>query len=153
MINLGFFKTICHPFDIEAELALAIAQVESGLEPFTARYEPRWKYWYKVGEFASGLGITRDTEKIFQATSWGLMQVMGTVARELGFDRHLTELTNPRYNVIVGVQKLKELHDQWRDTEAVISAYNQGSPRKAADGTFKNQAYVSKVMKQYSALK
>lgn len=153
MIDLAYFQTICEPFEVEAELVFAIAKVESALDPQTARYEPGWKYWFKVDEFAKSLRITRDTEKVFQATSWGLMQVMGTVARELGFDKHLTELTNPQYNVLIGVRKLQELSNKYDKLEDVISSYNQGYPRKDEDGEYANKHYVNTVLGVYKTLK
>lgn len=131
---------------VKHSLLHALARAESSLNPYAARFEPNWSYHYNVGFWAKKLGITRATEHTFQATSWGLMQVMGTVARELGFDRHLTELVNPEYNVIIAIRKLDLLFEKYGKLTDVISAYNQGWPKKNADGTYANQRYVDKVL-------
>jgi len=149
VIDLAYFQSICEPFKIDAKLVYAIAMAESALDPNTARFEPGWKYWYKIDDFSKSLRITRDTEKVFQATSWGLMQVMGTVARELGFNKHLTELTKPNYNVAIGVRKLQELFNKYDKLEDVISSYNQGYPRKNEDGEYRNKYYVNTVLNFY----
>lgn len=152
--DLDYFSSITNGFDeVEPELVMAIAQAESALNPHTVRFEPGWTYQYRVSEFAKNLKITRETEKTLQMFSWGLMQIMGTVAREEGFDKLLTELTNPSYNIIIGCRKVESLQRIHEKLEDIISAYNQGWPKKNEDGYYKNQAYVDKVMAFYLALK
>lgn len=144
--DLSFFQELAGFTKVDPKLLYAIARVESSLDPNTARYEPGWKYHLDTAIWARKLGITRDTEKVLQSISWGLMQVMGTVAREHGFDRHLTELTNPTYNVTIAIRKIEQLQDKYDSREEVISAYNQGWPRKNEDGNFVNYRYVNTVM-------
>lgn len=153
VIDFEFFTHVCDPFTVSPALVYSIAMVESGLDPNTARYEPLWRYHYKTEMFAKDLGITKETEHVLQSISWGLMQVMGTVARELDFDRHLTELTNPHFNVFIGIKKLEQLFGRYDDLDAVVSSYNQGNPRKKADGSFMNQIYVDKVFSIFNLLK
>lgn len=151
--DLQFFTEISHHSEIEPELLMAIAKTESGLNPNTARYEPRWQYHLDVTTWAKKLRISRDTEKVLQSISWGLMQVMGTVARENGFDKHLTQLINPNYNVLIAIRKLEYLDRKYDSIEEIVSAYNQGWPRKDEDGNFVNCRYVSMVMGFYKTLK
>ncbi len=153
VIDFEFFAHVCDPFPVPPTILYSIAMVESSLDPNTVRYEPLWRYHYKVEMFAKDLNITKETEHVLQSISWGLMQVMGTGARELGFDRHLTELTNPHFNVIIAIKKLEQLYNRYDDLEAVISSYNQGNPRKKADGSFMNQIYVNKVLTVFNLLK
>jgi len=152
-IDLKFFERAAKPFGINPRILLAMAKVESSLNPWAARYEPGWKYHWRVDHYAKALRITEETEHMFQATSWGLMQVMGTVARELGFDRHLSELTDPNLNVIIACKKLQYLFNKHKRPHDVISAYNQGSPRRRKDGFYRNQQYVDKVVKELNAVK
>ena len=60
------------------ELVYAICQVESSLNPSAIRHEPRYRWLVGDNETMS------PTERQDQMTSWGLMQVIGAVARELG---------------------------------------------------------------------
>lgn len=130
---------------IDPNLCIAIATVESSWEPFAVRYEPNWKYFYKIELFAKKNRITEQTEQVLQACSWGLMQVMGSVARELGFSQPLQQLCGPAYGVEYGCKKLLELKKLYHSELDVISAYNQGSPVKLPNGDYKNQHYVDKV--------
>ncbi len=151
-IDLKFFERAAKPFGINPALLMAMAKVESGLNPYAVRFEPKWRYHWNCKEFAEELIITPQTEEMLQATSWGLMQVMGTVAREMGFDRHLTELTEPGLNVVIACKKLRLLFNKYKKTHDVISAYNQGSPRRNKRGFYENQNYVDKVLKELKTL-
>lgn len=130
---------------VDMNLAKAIVTVESTWDPKVSRLEPGWKYFYFEKEFAEKVGITVETEKTLQSMSIGLMQIMGGVARELGFTENLSELFKPEQNVIWGCKKLKQLLKKYPDEADVISSYNQGSPRKTQGGMYKNQVYVDKV--------
>ena len=70
---------------VEPALIMAIVSVESGGDPCATRYEPHYHYLFKPETFAKLNRITENTEIIQQKTSWGLMQVMGGVARERKF--------------------------------------------------------------------
>ena len=149
----SFYELYKDKSPAEPALLYAIALVESNLDPNAARYEPNWKYPFRVNSFAKNLKITRDTELVFQSTSWGLMQIMGTVAREMGYDDPLTDLTNPHNNMRIACLKLSALYEKWNNLESVVSSYNQGYPKKSNNGKFANQEYVDKVLKQYNLLK
>ena len=90
-----------------------------------------------------------DVERIFQKTAWGLMQVMGATARELGFEDWLSELVFPETNIRLGIEFLGRKMSQYLDRdgiEGVVAAYNSGAPRRRPDGKFVNQGYVDRVM-------
>ena len=54
-----------------------------------------------------------ETERENRATSFGLCQVMGQVARELGCTaRSLTELTTPEIGLEYGAKRLKKAMDR-----------------------------------------
>lgn len=136
-------------FLVPQELIKAIALKESGWITWRTRFEPRWSYFYKPELFASTLGITVETEKINQATSFGLMQIMCGSARELGFDGHATQLCDPEIGLFYGTKKLNELMKKYSHMTDVIAAYNQGDNRRLGEPGFPyaNQAYVDSVLK------
>ncbi len=138
---------------VEAELIAAIIVQESSGNQYAARYEPKWKYWADPERWALDLKCTLETERIGQATSHGYMQVMGAVARELGFKDWFAKLYLPKYNIAVGTKKLSTLMEKFREPSQVISAYNAGTPKKLPDGKFVNQIYVDRVMGNYWTLK
>ncbi len=132
---------------LEPELVYAIICVETNHNQWACRYEPKWRYFFEVDEWALKLGQSPETEHIQQATSWGLMQVMGTVARELGFMGYLSQLSVAEIGARMGCMKLQQLFKKYVEVEDVIAAYNAGSARRSATGKYLNQEYVDKVMK------
>lgn len=126
---------------------------ESAGNQWAARYEPRWKYWVDPERYANELHCTSETERMGQATSYGYMQIMGSVARELGFTDWFGKLYQADYNVSLGAAHLARLIYRYKEPRDVISAYNAGSPRKTPDGRLVNSAYVDGVMKFYWSLK
>ena len=76
-------------------LALAIAEVESSFNVYAVRYEPSWSYLVDVEKHAVNNAITPVTEESLQKHSWGLFQIMGSVAREYGYVDMLHLLATP----------------------------------------------------------
>ncbi len=130
---------------IDKNLAKAVVTIESSWDPRVSRVEKAWKYLYFHREFAERLNITVETEIALQSMSIGLMQIMGGVARELGFTDNLSELFKPEINAKWGCAKLRSLAKKYELETDVISSYNQGSPRKTPGGMYVNQVYVDKV--------
>lgn len=130
------------------ELVYAICQVESSLNPSAIRHEPRYRWLVGDNETMS------PTERQDQMTSWGLMQVMGAVARELGHTGPLSDLLDPPTGLFYGclhLRRFRAKYDIWPD---VIAAYNAGSPRRVAGqiGSYVNQSYVDKVLAAWNNL-
>ena len=136
---------------IDPRLALAFAEVESAGDPLAVRYEAHWKYYFDVPQFAYRLRITQETERNLQSLSWGLMQVMGSVARELGFVESLITLSDPHLGAKYGCMKLKQCMRKYPIFEDAIASYNAGSPRKL-DGHYVNQGYVDKIKLTYKRI-
>lgn len=137
---------------VDANLALAIASQESGFDPHAIRYEESWSYLMTPHLFAAALGITETTESALQRMSWNCLQVMGAVCRELGYNGNLLMLTDPEQGIYYGCLKLKQLKTKYSDEQNVIAAYNAGSPGKV-NGRYKNQNYVSAVLKNLNHLR
>lgn len=132
-------------YGVDSDLVRAIITVESSWNPWAIRFEPAWRYFVNPRDWADKLLITFETEQTLQACSWGPMQVMGAIARELGFQQELNRLSDPELGITYGVLKLKSLAQKYRDESDVIAAYNAGSPRKTSGGMYENQKYVDKV--------
>ena len=84
------------------ELVCAIVEQESAWNPWALRYEPAFYEKYIAPQIARG-AIADVTESRARAFSWGLMQVMGQVAREYGFaDASLASLCDPAVGLEIG---------------------------------------------------
>lgn len=138
-------RQIGQKYEVEDALILAIIWQESKGETWAFRFEPKFSYRYTPSVFAKNLGISLDTEIMAQMTSWGLMQVMGCVARECGFDSHLPKLLIPEIGLEYGVKKLSKLLKKYSTVQDVIAAYNGGSPI-VINGQYRNQHYVDSVL-------
>lgn len=130
------------------KLTQAVIEVESAFVSLRTKYEPHYKYTIGIPDFAHKLGISESTEEVFQKVSWGLMQVMGGVAREYGFQGHLLELcSTPTYGLYFGMRHLFNYYKRYKNMPDAIAAYNAGSPRRiAGGGPYENQQYVDKVL-------
>jgi len=131
---------------LDPGLVRGVISVESGWDTWATRYEKKYRWlWPGYNQVVAPAGVSHDTEVMQQMTSWGLMQVMGAVAREMGFrERFISRLCNPIVGVRYGCKYLEHMKEKrgW-DGEDLISAYNAGRPTKD------NADYVRKVMKNY----
>ncbi len=117
--------------DLPPEIVAAMVHQESAGDPLAMRHEPAWRYWYLAhGSFQAPRGVSVPTERMQQATSWGLMQVMGAVARELDCAApYLSALCDPALGLDLGCRYLARLVRRFGAIERAISAYNAGSPQ------------------------
>lgn len=139
--------------NVPENLLAAIVHVESSNNKWACRFEPHYKYLYQTKENARDNGITEATETVFQMTSWGLCQVMGAVARELGLKGTIFQLLDEKTNLIYSAKLLKKLAGRWKERDDIIAAYNAGSPIQDLKGYYKNQGYVDKVNDALDAIK
>ncbi len=144
----------------------AIVTIESAGEPYAYRPEPTYRYLWDVrlrrpfrictdAEIASetaprdfpSLAGHRNQEWWAQQASWGLMQVMGAVARERGLMApYLPELTDAATNIEIGCAHLSHLADRFlvdHGWDGVIAAYNTGGPGHGPGSA--GEAYVRRV--------
>jgi soluble lytic murein transglycosylase-like protein len=136
-------------FRLDANLVRAIVEVESGGNPWKNRYESTWPQAYLITprDYANKLIISLATETVNQMTSWGLMQLIGSVSRERGFQLDLPMLCQPDIGLFYGCKQLRWLADRIGDDEShLIASYNGGLKiARTAGGMFANEIYVDKV--------
>lgn len=155
---VGDVKTLSSDFAIDPVLIMAVVCQESRGRTNAIRFEPScYKNNIVIAPniIAAKLYITTETEKVLQCCSYGLMQIMGSAAREFGFTDVLTELLNPHEGLFWGVKYLSHCLNRYNGViDDAISAYNSGHISKI-DGKYHNQNYVDSVknfMSQISAL-
>lgn len=146
-------KRVASHANIEPSLIAAIVMTESSGQPYATRYEAQWKYLADVDSHANRLKITVMTETMHQATSWGLMQIMGGTARDLGFRDHMPRLCEVDTGLLWGCLYIARLKNRFPALPDMIAAYNAGTPRKDNGGKYFNQAYVDKVMSYVAEFK
>ena len=122
---------------------LAFCQAESSFRPYAMKYESHYR-WLVGDKQTMSVG-----ERVAQIHSWGLMQVMGGVAREHGLEGPFTELWDPFIGLRYGMKHLRKYFAKYGNWPDTIAAYNAGSPRRV-DGKYVNQAYVDKVLKYWN---
>src|ERR1700735_1296507 len=76
---IALARTAAAQHSLDPALVCAIVEQESAWDPHAIRYEPAFRTRY-----VAPLGLA-PTEEVARSMSWGLMQVMGQVAREHGF--------------------------------------------------------------------
>ena len=86
---------------LDPALVCAVVEQESSWDAHAMRYEPAFRMRY-----VTSLALP-PTEEIARSISWGLMQVMGQVAREHGFHgKFLSALCDPATGLDIGCQVL-----------------------------------------------
>lgn len=126
---------------VDSALFMALCEHESaGWKWAAIRYEPGF---YK--KYVEPLNLLSQTEATARATSWGLGQIMGQVARELGFKgEFLSELLDPEIGCEYACRKLKAcLARHPNDQRAALLEFNGGG----------NPQYPDLVLKHYDKYK
>lgn len=128
---------------LQHEIVWGICQVESNFNPYAVRYEPGYKWLFNPRELRP-INCAFETECAQQRTSYGLMQVMGAVFRELGYRGWLTQIicdidTQLEY----GCRYLWNLISRY-GFEGGIEAYNAGIPQQGQSGYYKKIVAASK---------
>jgi soluble lytic murein transglycosylase-like protein len=125
-------NTIAKKYGIEPSLLKAIIKVESNWNVSASRYEAH-----------------------LNDSSWGLMQLLLSTAKWILPNASLTisQLVSPSINVEAGAKYLLYLLNQFGNIPDAVSAYNAGSPKLGKDGKYVNNAYVQKVLGNYTVYK
>ena len=121
----SFAYTAARVQGVNLALLCAVIEHESSWNPWAIRYEPGFFAAY-VLDRQEQLHLS-DTEARARAFSWGLMQLMGEVARELGFTGDLASLCDPATGVEWGSKKLVQcLNAHLNDVDTGLLKYNGG---------------------------
>lgn len=121
---------------LDAAVVCAVVEQESGWNPWALRFEPAFFAKY-VAPMYTNYKVSAS-EAYARGFSWGLMQVMGQVAREAGFDGvFLSALCDPQQALAVGCRVLrKKLDAKGGDYTLALLAWNGGG----------NTAYPAQVL-------
>lgn len=138
-------------YEIDKLLIASVIMVESGGNQFAIRYEPDFKYLHEISLWSQRWVVSYSTCKILQQCSYGLMQIMGATAMDLGLKDIPTNLFDIEKNIKYGTKVLKEKSKEWgNDPLDIYAAYNAGTIRKTVRGLYLNQWNVTKFEKIYT---
>ena len=144
------FADLCSRFAVDAKVFAAIVTVESQWRPLAFRYEPGFYYTVKVEEHSLANNVNQASERILQKSSFGLAQIMGGTARDLGYRGPLPALFEAEKSVEWGLRWYASVAKRYAMLRTAvtdaIAAYNAGTAKRDIGGTYLNQAYVDKVM-------
>lgn len=119
-------RKIAATHTLPPELICGQIERESTWNPWAIRYEDGF-YTKYIEKMIASHQLTDPTEERARAFSWGLMQVMGEVAREMGYTGQLAELCDPATGMEVGCRVLAhKLATNEGSIAMALAAYNGG---------------------------
>jgi soluble lytic murein transglycosylase-like protein len=121
---------------LDPAMVCAVVEQESAWNPWAMRYEPLFFAKYVASLYTNNK--VSASEAYARGFSWGLMQVMGQVARETGFDAlFLSALCDPEQGLAIGCKVLRKKFDALAgDPARALLAWNGGG----------NPAYAAQVL-------
>src|SRR5271156_6157981 len=94
---IALVRAVAANHKLDPAVVCAVADQESSWNPYAIRYEPAFR-----SRYVAPLGLP-PTEEVARSISWGLMQVMGQVAREHGFTgKFPSALCDPAIGLDIG---------------------------------------------------
>lgn len=141
-------ENIAQQFGLDADLLHAQVMVESSGKTSAYRFEPAFwtRYMADKPEWDGA-----NPERV--SASYGLLQCMYPVAKELGYSDIPEHLFAPMTGLFWGAKKLALLRD-WAggNMEAALAAYNGGKVGNEKP-QYRNQAYIDRVYRELQKLK
>ena len=138
-------RHIASAHSLNPQLVCAVIEQESAWNAWAVRYEPGFLSRYVAPLYTAGKFSA--TEAYTRSMSWGLMQLMGQVARESGFaEVSLAELCDPPTGIEWGCRALAiRLARAKGDVSEALLAWNGGSnPNYPAEVLSRTRNYSSK---------
>lgn len=115
-------KATAGKYALDPALICAIVEQESSWNTWAIRYEPAFYAHYVMPQ-----RNLSATEAYARAFSWGLMQLMGEVAREEGFHADLPSLCDPATGLDAGCNHFKrKLVQADNDIGRALQLWNGG---------------------------
>ena len=130
---IALAKATAAAHNLYPEIVCAICERESSWNPLATRYEPQFYEHYIEPLIESGMAPL--TEGYDRSVSWGLMQIMGQVAREHGYEGVLARLADPATGIEYGCRTFAtKLAMAEGNVEKALQLYNGGAnPNYAAE--------------------
>jgi soluble lytic murein transglycosylase-like protein len=127
---------------LDPKLVTAVVLQESSGNTDAFRYEPAFfeRYLAHKPEYAG-----KPRRRV--SSSYGLMQIMYSTARQHGYTGDPETLFLPACGLEYGCRHLRLLLNTHGDVEAALSAYNAGSPDSP-----KGRQYAAKVLAKMKAI-
>jgi soluble lytic murein transglycosylase-like protein len=126
-ILVSLARKAANAHSLDPSLVCAIVEQESSWNPWALRYEPGFFAKYVAPLYTNNK--ISASEAYARGFSWGLMQVMGQVARENGYaEPFLSALCDPADALEIGCRVLRKKFDAAaNDTARALSLWNGGS--------------------------
>lgn len=113
-------------WQIQPDIVFALIDRESEWDTYDIRFEPKFLSKYIAPQYTAGK--LSATEAYGRSFSWGLMQIMGETAREIGYEGPLAALTDPATGIEWGCRRLNGLLSRAKgDINAALQHYNGGA--------------------------
>ena len=124
---LSLARKLAAAYSLDPALVCAVVEQESTWNPWAMRYEPAFFAKYVARLYTNNK--VSASEAYARGFSWGLMQVMGQVARENGFtEPFLSALCDPVQGLEIGCKVLgKKLEAADGDVARGLQAWNGGA--------------------------
>jgi len=116
-------------FNLDPPLVCGLVEQESAWNPWAMRYEPAFFARYVAPQYTNNkISATEAYERAF---SFGLLQLMGQVAREIGFPKQfLSELCDPATGLFWGCKELQLKLDKAKgDVTQGLLLFNGGNDK------------------------
>lgn len=129
--------------DLPVPCVLALCSVGASFRPTFVKY--RGEYGALVGD----VDTLSVGERFGQQHAWGLMQVMGSVARAYRFEGAFTDLWDPETNLGIGMVHLRRLYRRHKNWPDAIADYHTGTVEKQ-QGRYRDHRFIARMFAMWS---